>query len=71
MSAETRALLTTVTPPEPSDLAVAISVAQKMLDAYSDTSNLSEFGYVQAHGALSESLRILLRALGAEAGEHA
>ncbi|WP_156722631.1 hypothetical protein [Streptomyces apocyni] len=51
---------------EPGDLAIAISVAQKMLAAYSDTSSFGEFGYAQAHGALSESLRILLRALDAE-----
>lgn len=55
-----------INPPEPSDLAVAIRVAQKMLAAYSDTSNFSELGYAQAHGALTESLRILLRAVGAE-----
>lgn len=51
------------------DLDVAIRVAQKMLAAYSDTSNFGEFGYAQAHGALSESIRLLLRALGAETGE--
>jgi len=51
---------------EPSDLTVAIRVAQKMLAAYSDTSTFGEFGYAQAHGALSESIRILLHALGAE-----
>lgn len=51
---------------ESSDLDVAISVAQKMLAAYSDSSSFGEFGYAQAHGALSESLRILLRALDAE-----
>lgn len=55
-----------ITPAEPSDLTVAVRVAQKMLAAYSDTSNFSEFGYAQAHGALSESIRIMLRALGAE-----
>lgn len=54
---------------EACDLDVAISVARKMLAAYSDTSSFGEFGYAQAHGALSESLRILLRALGAETGE--
>ncbi|WP_333746156.1 hypothetical protein [Streptomyces sp. IBSBF 2950] len=53
--------------PEPTDLAVAISVAQQMLAAYSDTSTFGEFGYAKAHGALSESIRLLLRALGAEA----
>lgn len=55
----------------PSDLAVAISVAQKMLATYGDSSGFNELGYAQAHGALSESLRILLRALGAERGERA
>lgn len=54
------------TPPAPGDLVVAIRVAQKMLAAYGDTSTFGEFGYATAHGALSESLRILLHALGAE-----
>jgi len=49
-----------------SELESAVTVAQKMLAAYGDTSGFDEFGYAQAHGALSESLRILLRALGAE-----
>ncbi|MFG2683139.1 hypothetical protein [Streptomyces sp. NPDC048392] len=51
---------------ESTDLEVAIRVAQKMLDAYGDSSTFDEFGYSRAHGALTESLRILLRALGAE-----
>ena len=49
-----------------SEFEAAVSVAQKMLAAYGDSSGFDEFGYAQAHGALSESLRILLRALGAE-----
>ena len=49
-----------------SDLEAAVTVAQKMLAAYGDSSGFDQFGYAQAHGALSESLRILLRALGAE-----
>ncbi|MDX3571948.1 hypothetical protein [Streptomyces sp. ID05-47C] len=53
-------------PAVPSDLAVAIHVAQKMLATYGDSSNFSEFGYAQAHGALTESMRILLRALDAD-----
>lgn len=51
---------------EPSDLAVAVHVARKTLAAYGDSSIFGELGYAQAHGALSESLRILLRALGVE-----
>ena len=50
-----------------SELEAAVTVAQKMLAAYSDTSTFGEFGYAQAHGALSESLRIRLRALRAAA----
>ncbi|MDX3747477.1 hypothetical protein [Streptomyces sp. AK08-02] len=52
--------------PEPSDLDVAIRVGQKMLDAYGTVDSGDIFAYAQAHGALTESLRILLRALGAE-----
>ncbi|MDX3578640.1 hypothetical protein [Streptomyces sp. FL07-04A] len=48
------------------ELQAAIRVAQRMLAAYGDSSGFSEFGYAQAHGALAESLRILLRALGAD-----
>jgi len=50
-----------------SELEAAVSVARKMLAAYGDSSGFDQFGYAQAHGALSESLRILLRALGVEA----
>ncbi|MBT2673974.1 hypothetical protein J7E95_24765 [Streptomyces sp. ISL-14] len=52
--------------PEPSDLAVAIRVAQTLLADYGDTTGYDHFAYAQAHGGLSEALRILLRALGAE-----
>ena len=48
------------------ELEIAVRVAQKMLAAYGDSSGFGEHGYAQAHGALSESLRILLRALDAE-----
>lgn len=52
-------------PPEPSDLAVAIRVAQKMLASYGDSSR-DGFSYPEAYGSLAEALRILLRAVGAE-----
>lgn len=55
--------------PEPSDLAVAIRVGQKLLAAYGDSSGFDVFAYAQAHGALAEALRILLRAVGAEPAE--
>ncbi|MFG3266855.1 hypothetical protein [Streptomyces bobili] len=48
------------------ELEAAIRTAQKMLAAYGDSSGFGEFGYVEAHGALTESMRILLRALDAE-----
>lgn len=51
--------------PEPSDLAVAVSVARKMLAAYGDSSSVG-FTYPAAYGAVSEALRILVRALDAE-----
>lgn len=51
--------------PEPSDLAVAVRVAQKMLTAYGDSSR-EDFSYPAAYGALAESVRLLLRALDAE-----
>jgi hypothetical protein len=51
---------------EPSDLAVAIRIAQKMLARYGDTSDFDVFDYAQAHGGLAEALRILLRALVTE-----
>ncbi|MFJ8791417.1 hypothetical protein [Streptomyces sp. NPDC102462] len=53
---------------EPGDLAVAIHVGQKMLAAYGDPTDFDVFAYAQAHGALTEAIRILLRALNAETG---
>jgi hypothetical protein len=55
-----------VTAVEPSDLAVAIRVAQKMLARYGNSSDFDVFDYAQAHGGLAEALRILLRALVTE-----
>ncbi|MFB7739592.1 hypothetical protein ACFC08_35635 [Streptomyces sp. NPDC056112] len=56
------------TPPavEPSDLDVAISVARDMLAAYAGVDHGDIFALNQAHGAIREALRILLRALSAE-----
>lgn len=51
---------------EPSDLDVAIHVGQRMLAFYGDTSGYDIYAYAQAHGGLTEALRILLRALDAE-----
>jgi hypothetical protein len=56
---------------EQSNLDVAIRVAQKMLTVYGNVDSSDIFAYAQAHGALAESLRIILRALGAEGGEQA
>lgn len=50
--------------PEPSDLAVALHVGQRMLARYGDTSDYDVFAYAQAHGGLTEALRIILRAHG-------
>lgn len=49
----------------PAELATAISVGQRMLDAYGTVDGNDLFAYAQAHGGLAEALRILLRALGA------
>lgn len=46
-------------------LRTAIHVARRMLDEYG-TVDADLLAYARAHGALSESLRILLRALDAE-----
>lgn len=54
---------------ETSDLEAAVSVAKKMLAAYGRVSYSEAGAVAQAHGALAESLRILLDALGAETGE--
>lgn len=53
-------------PIDPSDLAVAIRVGQHMLAAYGNVGRGDIYAYAQAHGGLTEALRILLRALGAE-----
>ncbi|QQM41967.1 hypothetical protein [Streptomyces liliifuscus] len=50
----------------PSDLAVAIRVAQKMLATYGVVDSGDIFAYAQAHGGLVEALRIVLRAVGSE-----
>ena len=60
---------TVETQPEPSDLAVALHVGQRMLAHYGDTSDYDVFAYAQAHGGLTEALRIMLRAHGIKAGE--
>lgn len=53
--------------PVASDLDVAIHVAHRMLATYGNASALPDiFAFAQAHGGLTEALRILLRALGAE-----
>jgi hypothetical protein len=49
----------------PSDLDVAVSVAQQLLADFGDSSR-EGFSYPEAYGALRGSLRDLLRALGAE-----
>lgn len=51
------------------ELATAVRVAQRMLAAYGDPSGWDIGRYAQAHGALAESLRILLRALDVDPGE--
>jgi hypothetical protein len=58
-------------PAEPDDLAVAIRVGQYMLGKYGTVDSSDIFAYAQAHGGLTEALRILLRALSAEGGEQA
>lgn len=52
--------------PEPGELAAAIRVGQKMLARYGTVDSGDIFAYAQAHGGLTEALRILLRAVGAE-----
>ncbi|MFE6194160.1 hypothetical protein [Streptomyces sp. NPDC057838] len=53
-------------PALPSDIAVAARVAQLLLAEHKDVDHRDLFALNRAHGALTESLRILLRALGAE-----
>lgn len=52
-------------PIDPSDLAVAIRVGQHMLARYGTVGLGDIHAYAEAHGGLTEALRILLRALGA------
>lgn len=44
----------------------ALRVGQRMLAAYGDSNGYDIFAYAQAHGGLTEALRILLRAHDAE-----
>ncbi|MFJ9667361.1 hypothetical protein ACIRPP_22575 [Streptomyces sp. NPDC101219] len=55
----------TPTTPEPSNLDVAIRVAQRILAAYGDSSRVGS-SCPEACGAQREALRIALRALGAD-----
>ncbi|GGK65591.1 hypothetical protein [Streptomyces flaveus] len=55
--------------PEPTDLAVAVRVAQLLLAEHEHVDHEDVFALNRAHGALTESLRILLRALDTERGE--
>lgn len=57
---------TPVTHQNTTDLAVAIRVGQRMLAAYGDVGRGDIYAYAEAHGGLTEALRILLRALDAE-----
>lgn len=50
----------------PSELATAIRVARYVLATYGDVGRGDICAYAQAHGGLTEALRILLRALDAE-----
>lgn len=52
--------------PEPSDLDVAIALARRSLTKYGQPDFGDPNGISHAHGHLTESLRILLRALGVE-----
>lgn len=54
------------TPPEPSDLAVAIAVAQRVLATFGDVSVSDLATLNRAYGGFREALRILLRAVDAE-----
>lgn len=56
-------------PALPADLAVAARVAQLLLDEHQDVDHRDLFALNRAHGALTESLRILLRALGVQPDE--
>ncbi|MBB4711186.1 hypothetical protein BJ965_001068 [Streptomyces luteogriseus] len=56
-------------PALPSDLAVAAQVAQQMLTDYAHVDHGDLFALNQAHGAIREALRIVLRAVGVEPDE--
>ncbi|MEU3255837.1 hypothetical protein [Streptomyces sp. NPDC006997] len=45
---------------------LTVDVAQRMLAAYGNPSGYDIYAYAQAHGALAEALRILVRAVGAD-----
>ncbi|MGJ5897986.1 hypothetical protein ACSCBZ_39470 [Streptomyces niveiscabiei] len=49
-----------------SEILTAVRVAQRMLDTYGDSSGNDIYAYAEAHGALTEALRILLRAVDAD-----
>ncbi|GAB2732617.1 hypothetical protein [Streptomyces bullii] len=51
---------------QPPAVTTAVRVAQQMLAIYGTVDSRDIYAYAQAHGGLSEALRILLRALGAE-----
>ncbi|MFF7763154.1 hypothetical protein [Streptomyces griseorubiginosus] len=51
--------------PAAADLAVAVQIARRMLAAYGD-SQVDGFDYPAAYGAVSEALRILVRAVDGE-----
>lgn len=56
-------------PPEPSNLAVAARLAQLLLAEHEHVDHTDVFALNRAHGALVETVRILLRAVGAEPAE--
>ncbi|MFD5472945.1 hypothetical protein [Streptomyces sp. NPDC127105] len=51
---------------EPSDIETAASVARQLLEAFADVDHGDVFALNRAHGALTEALRILLRAVETE-----
>jgi hypothetical protein len=53
-------------PQLPSQMDTAITIAREMLAEYGNATGYDIWAYAQAHGALAESFRILLRAINAE-----
>lgn len=53
---------------EPSNLTVATDVAQRILARYGDSTGYAHGDYVEAYGALTETLRIIVRALNGGGG---